>query len=232
MKTDMFTLNRKIFAVFAACLIAAAATAYSQSVAGGVYPTPAYGWPNYHSVNGLGFYLAGDAGISVLPDFNSSRFGGPARFSADPGARFSLEPGYDFLSTRQLTLGAEFETGAIYNRLNSINVGGTSTDMRGDYYQVPFLGNLVLKFGPDSWVKPYIGVGGGGVYSHARIHGDFDEWAWSDQTDPAVQAMAGVRFQLTPFADLGLGYKFLMVLPGDDNQVYTHAVLASFNLAF
>lgn len=203
----------------------------------GVYYAPAYTTysPYFsHSVNGLGFYLAGDAGISIMQDFNSSRFGFPGRFSTDPGARLSLEPGFDFVAIPQLTLGAEFETGVIYNHLSSITQAGASTGLHGDYYQVPILANLVLKLFPNCPVTPYLGAGGGGLYSDARVHafGGFDGWVHNDEVDWAVQGMAGIRWKLNSFAELGLGYKFIAALPGGDNNVYTHAVLASFSLNF
>jgi Outer membrane protein beta-barrel domain len=219
----------------AVCLAFASSSAYAQ-VAVGYYGAPGYYSPFMysHTVNGLGFYLAGDGGISVIQDFNSSRLGFPGRFSTDPGGRFSIEPGFDFIATRELTVGAEFETGFTGNHISSITQGGASTGMDGDYYQVPFMGNLVVKFCPDSPVTPYLGVGGGGLYSDARAHpiGGFDGWIHSNETDPAVQGMAGIRFKLGPVAELGLGYKFLAALVGGDNNVYTHAVLASFSLNF
>lgn len=219
--------------------VAAPPTARAQPVVGGVYapPPPPYNspWSSWHAQNGLGFYLAGDTGLSIMQDFNSSRFGFPGRFSTDVGGRFSLEPGFDFIATHVFTLGAEFETGVVYNYIHRVTEAGVGDlGLHGDYYQVPFMGNLVLKFCPDSPVTFYIGGGGGGLYSNARLrpYGSYDDWVHSDETDPAVQAMAGVRFKLGPFAELGLGYKFLAALVGDDNNVYTHAVLASFSLNF
>jgi hypothetical protein len=62
--------------------------------------------------------------------------------------------------------------------------------------------------------------------------GGFGGWADSDDRDPAVQGMAGIRFKLNRVAEPGLGYKFPAAFPGGDNNVYTHAVLASFSLNF
>lgn len=240
MNTRLSLLRQNLFAVCAALSGLVAREAFCQLVApyppGGVAYAPVFVSPfaYSHSVNGIGFYMAGDLGISVLQNFDSSRFGFPGSFSADPGVRFSLEPGFDFLSTRELTLGGEFETGAIYNRLSSINEPGGATGLRGDYYQVPLLGNLVLKLHPNDLVTPYIGVGAGGVYSRARIQpiDQFGFGTWSDEIDPAVQATVGVRFWLNPFAHIGLGYKYLATLPGGGSDVATHAVLATFELDF
>lgn len=182
----------------------------------------------------LGFYLGADLGPSFVPDFQSSRFGFPASFSTRPGFRFGVEPGYNFLATAALTLGAEFETGFIANDLNSATGPGFPEDVRGHYYQVPFLGSLVLKLQPASFVVPYIGVGGGGDYSSVRVHsrGFFGFENHSDETDPAAQAMAGVRFRLNAFSDLGLGYKFLAAFPDEGRNIETHAVEAVFTVKF
>jgi len=112
---------------------------------------------------------------------------------------------------------------------------GAWTPYRGDYYQVPLLGELVLKFHPDSFVVPYVGVGGGGDYSVGRIHprGFFGGNMETDEIDPVVQGVAGVNFRLNPVTEVGLGYKYLAAFPGGGNgNTATHAVLATFNLKF
>ena len=201
-------------------------------------PPPYGGPPGYYAgpayvADAPGFYLNLDAGPSFMQDFHSTRFGFPGSFSARPGARFSVEPGYNFIADRQLTLGAEFETGFIYNYLNSVRQTGSPTT-RGDYYQTPILANLVLKLNPDGFVVPYIGVGGGGDYSSVRIHtpGFFGFDNWNDEVDPAAQGMIGVRFRLNPMSELGVGYKFLAAFPDHGSYVGTHSVSASFTMRF
>jgi opacity protein-like surface antigen len=200
------------------------------------YVEPAYGPPpaDYGPGNDYGFYLNGDVGPSFIPDFQSSRFGFPGSFSARPGVRAGLEPGFNFVSTDSLALGAEFESGIIYNYLYRIDNAGAPTSLRGDYYQVPVLGNLVLRLHTGIGIVPYIGVGGGGDYSSARIHnpGIFHSDTWDDEFDPAVQAMAGVHFRLNPVAEVGFGYKYLADFPDEGWAVATHAVEASFRVRF
>jgi|ERR1700722_362011 len=197
---------------------------------------PTYTMPAYasNSGNDLGFYLNADLGPSLMPDFQSSRFGSEGNFSMRPGLRGDVEPGFNFLSTGALTLGGEFETGVIYNRIHSLTEAGSVVAYRGDYYQVPVLGNLVLKLHPDSFVVPYVGVGGGGDWSRARIHqsGFFGFENHSDEIDLAVQAMGGVRFRLDSNIDLGLGYKFLAAFPNEGRYIATHAVGATFTVRF
>jgi opacity protein-like surface antigen len=198
-----------------------------------VAPTtvPVYG---ADSSKDLGFYFDGDLGPSFMPDFQSSRFGFPGSFSARPGVRLGVEPGFNFLAGDRLTLGGEFETGVIYNYLYSIKEAGSPTSLRGDFYQVPILGNLVLKLHPDSFVVPYVGVGGGGDYSRARIHmpGFFDSETHNEEIDPAVQAMAGVRFRLNAICELGFGYKFLAAFPSEGRYFGTHSASVTFTLRF
>jgi hypothetical protein len=149
----------------------------------------------------LGFYLNGDIGPSFMPNFQSARFGSPGTFSLRPGAGFGIEPGYDFLNVNPFALGVNFDTGVIYNQIRHLNMGG-ATFYHGDYYQVPILGGLELKIHTGTFVVPYIGVGGGGDYSWARIHSrgvtTFGYETHSDEIDPAVQGEVGFASRWTP----------------------------------
>jgi opacity protein-like surface antigen len=182
----------------------------------------------------LGYYLNGDLGLSIIPDFQSSRFGFPGNFHMDEGIRFGLEPGYNFLTLGDFTFGGEFETGVAYNRIASVWAAGLPTSSRGDFYQVPLLGNLVVSFHPCTFVEPYVGVGGGGDCTWARIHSwdFFGTHMNNDEVDPAMQAMGGVRFRLNSLCDVGVGYKFLADFPSSGKYVPTHDILASFTVKF
>jgi opacity protein-like surface antigen len=201
-----------------------------------VYVAPTYIVPAYvpNSGNDLGFYFDGELGPAFMPDFQSSRFGSAASFSPRPGVRLDAEPGFNFLAAGPVTLGGEFGTGVIYNRLCTVTEAGSAASYRGDYYQVPLLGNLVLRMHTDSLVVPYVGVGGGGDASWARIRSPdyFGFVSRSDEVDPAVQAMGGVRFQLAANIDLGVGYKFLAAFPDEGKYIATHAAAVSFTVRF
>jgi opacity protein-like surface antigen len=198
--------------------------------------SPGYNAPGYNGANNYdaGFYLGGDVGLSFMQDFNSSRFGFPGEFKADPGVRFGIEPGFNFLATQQFTLGAEFETGLIYNYVYSVKNAGFDTGMRGDSYQVPVLGNLLLKLHVDPFITPYIGFGGGGDYTDLEIRtpGFFHSRTTSDEFDPAVQGIVGVRFRINPITDLGVEYKYIAAFPNEGSTLQTHAIMASFNMKF
>ena len=229
----MKKLCSRLFGVGALGALVVAGSASARAQVAPTYVAPTY----YYAPSGeLGFHLGGDLGASIMQDFNSSRFGFPGHFSTQPGVRLSVAPGYDFLTTDKLTLGAGFETGMIYNYIHRVQDAGAWTPYRGDYYQVPLLGELVLKFHANGFVVPYIGAGGGGDCSFARLHPRgyyFDGDRDSDKVDPAVQGMAGVSFRVNPMTEVGLGYKYLAAFEGSGNSTtQTHAVLATFNLKF
>jgi len=182
----------------------------------------------------LGLYLSGDAGSSFLPDTDTSRFGFPGKLSARRGLRTDIAPGYNFLATDKFTLGGELETGLIYNHLSSVSKAGSSVTFRGDYYQVPMLGNLVFKAHPTPWCAPYVGAGAGGDYSWAGIHspGFAGFQTSSSEIDPAAQALGGVRFKVSARCDVGVGYKFLAAFPAEGKYIGTHSVGASFSMRF
>jgi hypothetical protein len=241
-KLSMAKYKRIVFCATAACAFFALglASASAQAYVAPPYVPPIY-VPEYD--RGLGFYFNGDLGPSFMPNFQSSRFGFPGTFSPRPGVRLGAEPGFNFMATDGLTLGAEFETGVIYNYLHNVWGPGLSQPIRGDYYQVPLLGNLEFKLHPDSFVVPYFGVGAGGDYSWARIRtpGFFGSGFGSpppyfeshdDRIDPAVQGMGGVRFRINSFGDVGVGYKFLADFPNSGKYIATHAVVATFTVRF
>lgn len=198
------------------------------------YQAPYSSPPDANANRAGGFYLSGDLGAAFLQDFDSSRLGFPAHFSVHPGARLSLEPGFNFLSTSGLTLGVEGDTGIIYNRFSDVTSPDSGTDARGSFYQVPFLANIVLTMHTGTIVVPYVGVGGGGDYSEVRLRspGFFGYGMHNDDVDPAAQGMAGVRFCITPISDLGLGYKFLADFPSEGSYLGTHSVSVTFTVRF
>lgn len=197
---------------------------------------PPYVAPHYDAdfSKDTGFYASGEVGPSFMPDFQSSRFGFPGSFRMDTGLRASAELGYNFLATSRFTLGGEFESGLIYNRISHVRDAGSPLSLRGDYYQAPLLNNLVLRLHPNSFVTPYVGVGGGGDCSWARIDkpGFYGSETHSDRVDPAVQGMGGVRFRLNDRMDVGLGYKYLAAFPNEGKYIGTHSVMANFTVRF
>jgi opacity protein-like surface antigen len=233
MKKSFFTLSGT---ALTGALVAFGASSASTQVAQAYVPPPPQAYSYYEPSHDSGFHLEANMGPSIMQDFNATRLGFQGRFSTDPGVRADIAPGYDFFTKGKLTLGADFETGFIYNRIDKVKVDGVKTWTRGDYYQLPFLGGLELKVHANSYITPYLGVAGGGDFSEARLR---DPWEIAgakhhdDRVDPAVQGSTGVRFRVTSNCQVGLGYKYLAALgSGGNKDTATHAVLASFNVNF
>jgi opacity protein-like surface antigen len=153
-----------------------------------------------------GWYISTDGGINFLESFD--------HVSTEPGVRWGLEGGYAFHIASKLTLDAELESGFIYN---SIRAG--SHDGQDD--QIPFLGNLVLKYHIGKWV-PYFGAGAGGDNVNLSAGG-----GGYYNVDFAAQGEAGVRYELSDHIDVGLGYKYLCDFTSKNIQLSNHAFLLS-----
>jgi opacity protein-like surface antigen len=222
----------------AVCLIACAATPMAASAQPppyqGAYSTP--GYQNDYVAGDIGFCFSANLGLSLMPDFDSSRYGVPGHFSPDAGVRFTVAPGFNFIRSDPFDFGAEFETGVIYNHLRSVTLAGNPMNYHGDFYQVPLLVNLVFKAHPTRDLTPYVGVGGGGDVSstHLRDFDNGDDFHHHDRyktdADPAVQAMIGVRYRVWRYMEVGAEYKYLADF--SSSTIETHSILATFTMEF
>ena len=155
-----------------------------------------------------GWFVTGDAGPSFVHDLNVSSsgpfsLGPPTRISFRTGVRLDLDGGYRFDDSWAL----EMEAGYIYNSVKFSN-GGTSASTA--LHQVPLLLNGIYTL-PFKWpVRPYVGAGLGGVVS--TLTGSAD-------ANGAGQLLAGLKFQLSPRWDIGLGYKLLVTTKHEWNSV-------------
>jgi opacity protein-like surface antigen len=210
-------------------------------ITAGAQPVPpyqgSYATPGYDYVPGdVGFTFSAGLGPSLMPDFDSSRYGVPGHFSPDTGVRFSVAPGFDFVKSDPFDIGAEFETGVIYNHLRGVTLAGDPNTYHGDFYQVPLLVNLVFKAHPMRNLTAYVGGGGGGDVSESHLRDYFyDNYYYyrnhyKTDADPAVQAMAGVRYRVWRFVEVGLEYKFLADF--SSSTIETHAVMGTFTMKF
>jgi opacity protein-like surface antigen len=192
----------------------------------------------WHDDELKGFYVNANAGVNIMQDVTSSAGGLTGKISTRPGVRVGASVGYMVPLASKTSVGLEFEVGALVNTLDKRSVtgfgGSVSDDLNGYYYQLPFIANGVLVcHAVPKWAF-YIGGGGGGVYSRLHVHeiNGFHVDSDADETDPAFQAMAGVRYQLTPGSEVGLGYKFLGVFVRDTDMVSNHAVVATYTFHF
>jgi opacity protein-like surface antigen len=160
-----------------------------------------------------GWYVSSDAGLNLMPGVRGGGHANGNDIRTDAGMRYGLEAGYGFKLAEHLTLGAEAESGIIYNGLSSIKSGGAEQELGGNLYQVPILANFVMRYQYGKWA-PYVGVGGGLDYISANVwsSGNGPVTAAGSDFGPAVQALAGVKYQLSDKWELGLGYKYLAAL--------------------
>jgi hypothetical protein len=173
-----------------------------------------------------GFFLNADLGASFIQ-------GLPAGVDGSTGVRFSFVPGYRLYSGVAGELSVQFDTGVIWNPY-SIKWGFHSVD--GDIYQLPVLGGLEYAFHAGKGFVPYIGAAGGGVYNErdfSETYRDFYLGAGSKNGFyGAVQGMAGIRYRINDFTDLGLGYKYLASFGPGSDTLGNHSVSLTLVLRF
>ena len=175
-------------------------------------PVPPTDVGPYHE----GLFLNTDLGVSFVEQSSSLK--------TDPGVRFSVGPGYTLHNEPLYEVGAQFETGVIYNPVHVEQpafgpFGPFTSRTHADLFQVPFLVDIIYAFHATPCLSPYIGVGGGGVYRALNSSSLGD----SHSTDAAFQAMTGVRWSLTDVHELVFGYKFLNTFSGG-SDLRTHTL--------
>ena len=182
-------------------------------------------------------YFNGSLGGALQQDMRVKNAGGKVGF--DPGVRFDYSGGFNF----SRNFSGELETGVIANRLDTFNgVSLSSMGQKGYLTQIPLLANLIFRAPLQYGITPYIGVGAGGVASTLYLRQPGDRGSDTD-INFAYQAMAGVKWALTPNLELGVGYKFLGTPPHtwfqDDPNFYTrsgkmfsHSILATLKFSF
>jgi len=179
-----------------------------------------------------GLYLSADASANFMEDLteNAGVASAGSRFEMDTGYRIGLVGGYNF--TRYV--GAEVETGFLQNRFT----GGNPQDW---YAQVPILANVVFRWENSSRLVPFLGAGAGGAYSIMQF-GDSSATVSDGDMAFAWQGMAGLRYEITDRASIGLIFKYLAVAGSEFNllswQHYeftttrNYSLGAVFNLTF
>ena len=182
-----------------------------------------------------GPYLYLDAGVTVVQDIDNNMVAGfPGTVKLNPGFRLSIGPGYTFWASPAFEVAVQFETGFTYNSLDTVSGGDFSLKGEGEMYQIPFLADIICRFRFGSRLMPFIGVGGGGVYSKLTIDSLQGEPfnVSGGETDGAVQAMAGVTYRFNARNELGLGYKFLATFPDYTDYIGTHSFSLVYVLRF
>lgn len=188
------------------------------------------------SAQNSGFFVTGDVGANLMEDmkFPAAAPVNVVKQSQDIGVRADVTGGYKFFSNESLSLAAAGEIGFIHNSVDKASGGGTTVSVDGDFYQMPFLGKLLLTLMPDSRLSPWLGVGGGGIYSRLdlfRVGSTFPH-STGDETDPAFQGEAGVNYKLGDSAAIGLAYKYLRGFPDGIDDFVNHSIMVSFSANF
>ncbi len=163
------------------------------------------------------------------------------------GYDVDLIGGYDFGMFR-----VEAETAYKRASLGDISIPDTLTndptgvyDGSGRVQILSAMANVLLDFGDDDGWNGYVGGGIGAARIKYRAVADQVDLGFSD-TDKgiALQAIAGVRYAISPNMDLGIKYRFFTTRAefrgndgandfGLDGRIRTHSLLASliFNFA-
>jgi len=181
--------------LFLACLLVCGLQVARSGSTDSIYPEGLYGW--YEA----GATLVQDAKLKDFPDELTA--GNVVKF--DPGFRFGMGVGLEL--TRYLAV--EAEGGFNYNALKSI---GGGTDNSGNFYRVPIMGNLVLKYPNRTRFMPVIGAGAGAHWSvfdaqkvtvgSTTLTDDEQSWTFG------YQGYAGVSYKFQPNMSLGLFYHY------------------------
>lgn len=181
-----------------------------------------------------GPFFHADLGVNIVQDIDTSVADTPGKLKLDPGPRFSIGAGYVLYMDAAYETAVQFETGVIYNSPSKLKGDGFDSSVDGDFYQVPFLADIIYSFKITPRLLPYIGVGGGGVYSRTSINNidGLPVDSATDEFDAAVQAMAGLRYKLDERNELGVGYKFLATFPRDVDYIGNHSLSLVYMLRF
>lgn len=122
------------------------------------------------------------------------------------GARGDVALGYNF----NKSLAAEFDTGLLWNSADKIGANTLSSiNQSFDTYTIPILANFTYKIPIKGPWSSYVGVGVGGAASILVYNDSIGSDMVGDSFVFAYQAEAGLRYQLSQNASLGIAYDFL-----------------------
>lgn len=191
-----------------------------------------------------GFYFNVGAGTALAEQVELNNFFGPTpgvKLETHPGFRLAAAGGYNF----NRYVGAELETGLIYNRVKGF-VGGGNFDAA--LAHVPMMANVVFRCDrPESRWVPYCGAGAGGDVSQVGLRNVTVNAVRADGTDStsvfAWQAFAGLRYRFNQHMSVGAGYRFFSARgaswdfggPADSirtGEARVHSILGEFSMKF
>ncbi len=189
----MQTQNQKPLRIAAAVCLAACATMQGQALGdqGQVY----------------GRF---DAGANLMNDLEVDGAGLDLDF--DTGMRFDFAGGYKITDAFAVELEVGFACNSVdsfgfyYGQDYDADISDYGLDL--DLYQIPMLVNLSYTIPLNSPIRPFIGVGAGGLAAIAsaemyRFEEEESAFAF------AYQAFAGINYRVSDNFDIGVIYKFM-----------------------
>jgi outer membrane protein OmpA-like peptidoglycan-associated protein len=158
------------------------------------------------SAEGVGWYVAGDAGYHETNDFSLSgpAFTGKATLNGNWAGFARL--GYQITPHWRV----EGEYGYRPTDVHTFTAPGLVAG-RGSANANSYMGNVIFDFMPDAKLDPFLGVGGGGVQSNAKLSGAVGSQSVSagdNQTRGAWQGVAGVAWAVGPRLNIDFTYRY------------------------
>ncbi len=161
------------------------------------------------------FYFGGEGGWTSLPDQNFSTSGGilpPASGSQkfDDGYNIGARAGYEWGPWR-----FEEEFRYQHNGISGLSNAGLSAGLKGTTFggstnAYAIMTNVIYDFTFGWPITPHIGAGIGAVDIHEGLNNSALGTIVSDNSwQFGYQAIAGVRFPITPFLALDVDYRYL-----------------------
>lgn len=157
----------------------------------------------WHGRIDMGGNFANGAGLTL---YDGPVTGGD-EMELSAGAQLDMALGYRLLPW----LLVEGELGFSFNKVDSV---GNWSYPDSSLTQMSFMANVVVERPLGRWV-PFAGFGAGGVFSSLNFGSDYYYYYGSSDgygTDvvPALQALAGLRYQISENLSLGVDYRFLV----------------------
>ena len=186
------------------------------------------------------YYFRVDGGGMIQNDVDVKSAPG-GKIKMDPGVRFDVAVGYHFTDWFAL----EGEVGVLYNNIDRITnptlqLGPNPAPDDLNFYQVPILINGVYTLTAHPRLRPYAGVGVGGMVS--ILEAWQEGWLWDYRIQEkdftfAYQGMAGIDYAVNDQIKIGIAYKFLGSLEHDfgsieTKETYSHSFLAAFTFSY
>jgi len=174
------------------------------------------------------FYLKFDFGAAFQDNIDANFLGFTGDLETDTGIRFAVAGGLPLNDAVAL----EVESGFAFNTFDSFGGVPFPSSVEYNLVQIPLLVNAIFTLPTECPLKPYAGIGAGGVVM--AVSGDESD---SDITY-AWQVQAGVNYQFSDNLQAGLGYKLLGTGEAEWDgfatldSVMTHSVFASIRLEF